>query len=119
MNNLDFYRIYFSRIELPHLKAEMNLARIQEKPLIQEMALKELARRKQGGKRAHGCGLPGKLWSPDELEVLSQYAKNGAMTIDEVLNLLPGRTEMAIRAKMSKIGLSRVETLVKELEERL
>jgi len=48
-----------------------------------------------------------KVWTPEELETLREYYPDPRLTIDEIKELLPGRSDQAIRLKASRLNIER------------
>jgi hypothetical protein len=47
------------------------------------------------------------IWTKEELKLLSKAYTDPELSIEEIMELLPGRTEPAIRIKASRLGIRR------------
>ncbi len=108
-----FYKRFFSGISYGHLHAEMVLAKAQGRSLIHELAVLEVNKRKTLGLDKPSQYGPdrkipkSKKYTEEELQVLTEFSQDLMMSIEEVMESLPGRSKTAIYNKLNRMGLSR------------
>lgn len=117
--NRSSYETFFSEIPTELLWDQVTQARIQKNKLMMLLTQREMATRKDRQGNDRGLNNRADLWTVEELDILEEFTINLTLTVEDMEERLPGRTEKAIRAKMSKMGLSRVDAIMNELEERL